>query len=315
MKEAYLKHYKERKENNLPPLSLDAKQTKSVVDNLISASDDEFFLDLLTHRIPPGVDEAAYVKAGFLTSVAKGDQFCQSISQKHATFLLGTMLGGYSINSLIDLLDIDETAKTACKALSHNILIYEAHQSVLEKSTHNAYAKKIIDSWASAEWFTSKTPLSETIKVVVFRVDGETNTDDLSPATEAWSRPDIPLHAQSMLVKKMDKPLETIEKLKEKGLPLAYVGDVVGTGSSRKSAINSVLWHMGESIDYIPNKNTGGIVLGGKIAPIFFNTAEDSGALPIECDVSKLTMGDEIQSTHLKVLLPIQLTKPSQLLS
>jgi len=294
MKEAYLKHYKERKENNLPPLSLDAKQTKSVVDNLISASDDEFFLDLLTHRIPPGVDEAAYVKAGFLTSVAKGDQFCQSISQKHATFLLGTMLGGYSINSLIDLLDIDETAETACKALSQNILIYEAHQSVLEKSTHNDYAKKIIDSWALAEWFTSKTPLSETIKVVVFRVDGETNTDDLSPATEAWSRPDIPLHAQSMLVKKMDKPLETIEKLKEKGLPLAYVGDVVGTGSSRKSAINSVLWHMGESIDYIPNKNTGGIVLGGKIAPIFFNTAEDSGALPIECDVSKLSMGDEI---------------------
>jgi len=163
MKEAYLKHCKERKENNLPPLSLDAKQTKSVVDNLISGSDDEFFLDLLTHRIPPGVDEAAYVKAGFLTSVAKGDQFCQSISQKHATFLLGTMLGGYSINSLIDLLDIDETAETACKALSHNILIYEAHQSVIEKSTHNAYAKKIIDSWASAEWFTSKTPLSETI--------------------------------------------------------------------------------------------------------------------------------------------------------
>lgn len=294
MKEAYLKHCKERKENILPPLSLDAKQTKSVVDNLISGSDDEFFLDLLTHRIPPGVDEAAYVKAGFLTSVAKGDQFCQSISQKHATFLLGTMLGGYSINSLIDLLDIDETAETACKALSHNILIYEAHQSVLEKSTHNDYAKKIIDSWASADWFTSKTPLSETIKVVVFRVDGETNTDDLSPATEAWSRPDIPLHAQSMLVKKMDKPLKTIEKLKEKGLPLAYVGDVVGTGSSRKSAINSVLWHMGESIDYIPNKNTGGIVLGGKIAPIFFNTAEDSGALPIECDVSKLSMGDEI---------------------
>ena len=294
MKEAYLKHCKERKEKNLPPLVLDAKQTKSVVDNLISGSDDEFFLDLLTHRIPPGVDEAAYVKAGFLTSVAKGDQLCLSISQKHATFLLGTMLGGYSINSLIDLLDIDETAETACKALSNTILIYEAHQSVLEKSTHNDYAKKIIDSWASAEWFTSKSPLSETIKVVVFRVDGETNTDDLSPATEAWSRPDIPLHAQSMLVKKMDKPLETIEKLKEKGLPLAYVGDVVGTGSSRKSAINSVLWHMGESIDYIPNKNTGGIVLGGKIAPIFFNTAEDSGALPIECDVSKLSMGDEI---------------------
>ena len=294
MKEAYLKHCDERKSENLPPLVLNAKQTKSVVEGLISGSDDDFYLDLLTHRIPPGVDEAAYVKAGFLTSIAKGDESCKAISQKHATFLLGTMLGGYSINSLIDLLDIDETAEEACKALSHTILIYEAHQSIVEKSTRNKHAKKIVDSWASADWFTSKEPLPESIKAVVFRVDGETNTDDLSPATEAWSRPDIPLHAKAMLIKKMDKPLEKIEQLKEKGLPLAYVGDVVGTGSSRKSAINSVLWHMGKSIDFIPNKNSGGIVLGGKIAPIFFNTAEDSGALPIECDVSKLQMGDEI---------------------
>ena len=294
MKEAYLKHCDERKSENLPPLVLNAKQTKSVVEGLISGSDDDFYLDLLTHRIPPGVDEAAYVKAGFLTSIAKGGESCKAISQKHATFLLGTMLGGYSITSLIDLLDIDETAEEACKALSHNILIYEAHQSILEKSTRNTYAKKIVDSWASADWFTSKDPLPESIKVVVFRVDGETNTDDLSPATEAWSRPDIPLHAKAMLIKKMDRPLEKIEQLKEKGFPLAYVGDVVGTGSSRKSAINSVLWHMGRPIDFIPNKNSGGIVLGGKIAPIFFNTAEDSGALPIECDVSKLQMGDEI---------------------
>ena len=294
MKEAYLKHCEERKVENLPPLALNAKQTKSVVDQLIVGSDDDFFLDLLTHRVPPGVDEAAYVKAGFLNSVAKGVQACKAISQKHATFLLGTMLGGYSITSLIELLDIDETAETACEALSHNILIYEAHQSILEKSTHNTYAKKIVDSWAEGDWFTSKDPLPENIKVIVFRVDGETNTDDLSPATEAWSRPDIPLHAKAMLIKKIDKPLETIEKLKEKGLPLAYVGDVVGTGSSRKSAINSVLWHMGKPIDYIPNKNSGGIVLGGKIAPIFFNTAEDSGALPIECDVSKMKMGDVI---------------------
>ena len=294
MKEAYLKHCDERKSENLPPLVLNAKQTKSVVEGLILGSDDDFYLDLLTHRIPPGVDEAAYVKAGFLTSIAKGDESCKAISQKHATFLLGTMLGGYSITSLIDLLDIDETAEEACKALSHTILIYEAHQSIVEKSTRNKHAKKIVDSWASADWFTSKEPLPESIKAVVFRVDGETNTDDLSPATEAWSRPDIPLHAKAMLIKKMDKPLEKIEQLKEKGLPLAYVGDVVGTGSSRKSAINSVLWHMGKSIDFIPNKNSGGIVLGGKIAPIFFNTAEDSGALPIECDVSKLKMGDEI---------------------
>jgi aconitate hydratase 2/2-methylisocitrate dehydratase len=256
MKEAYLKHCDERKSENLPPLVLNAKQTKSVVEGLISGSDDDFYLDLLTHRVPPGVDEAAYVKAGFLTSIAKGDESCKAISQKHATFLLGTMLGGYSITSLIDLLDINETAEEACKALSHNILIYEAHQSILEKSSRNKYAKKIVESWASADWFTSKEPLPESIKVVVFRVDGETNTDDLSPATEAWSRPDIPLHAKAMLIKKMDKPLERIEQLKEKGLQLAYVGDVVGTGSSRKSAINSVLWHMGKPIDFIPNKNS-----------------------------------------------------------
>ena len=180
------------------------------------------------------------------------------------------MLGGYSIASLIDLLDDEETAEAACEALSYTILIYEAHQQILEKSSSNSYAKKIVDSWASADWFTSKEPLPESIKVTVFRVDGETNTDDLSPATEAWSRPDIPLHAKAMLIKKMDKPLEKIEELKQKGLPLAYVGDVVGTGSSRKSAINSVLWHMGEPIDYIPNKNSGGIVLGGKIAPVSY---------------------------------------------
>ena len=294
MIEAYLKHCDERQSDNLPPLALDAKQTKSVVESLISGLDDEFYLNLLTHRVPPGVDEAAYVKAGFLTSIAKGDQSCKAISRKHATFLLGTMLGGYSIESLIDLLEDDETAAEACEALSHTILIYEAHHSILEKSAKNAHAKKIVDSWASADWFTSKDPLPESIKVTVFRVDGETNTDDLSPATEAWSRPDIPLHAKAMLVKKMDKPLEKIEELKQKGHPLAYVGDVVGTGSSRKSAINSVLWHMGDPIDYIPNKNSGGIVLGGKIAPIFFNTAEDSGALPIQCDVSALKMGDEI---------------------
>jgi aconitate hydratase 2/2-methylisocitrate dehydratase len=294
MIKAYLKHCEERKSDNLPPLALDAIQTKSVVESLISGLDDDFYLNLLTHRVPPGVDEAAYVKAGFLTSIAKGEQSCNAISRKHATFLLGTMLGGYSIESLINLLDDDETAEEACKALSHTILIYEAHQSIMEKSANNAHAKKIVDSWASADWFTSKEPLPESIKVTVFRVDGETNTDDLSPATEAWSRPDIPLHAKAMLVKKMDKPLEKIEELKQKGNPLAYVGDVVGTGSSRKSAINSVLWHMGEPIDYIPNKNSGGIVLGGKIAPIFFNTAEDSGALPIQCDVSELKMGDEI---------------------
>jgi len=294
MKTAYLAHIDERAQNNLPPLALNAEQTKSVVENLIKGNDEDFYLDLLTHRVPPGVDEAAYVKASFLASVAKGGQACNAIDQKQATFLLGTMMGGYNIGPLIDLLDIDITAQTATDALTKTLLIYEAYQTVVEKSANNDFAKQVIDAWANADWFTAKEALPKEIKLTVFRVEGEINTDDLSPATEAWSRPDIPLHAQSMLVKKMDNPLETIAQLKEKGLPLAFVGDVVGTGSSRKSAINSVLWHMGNDIDYIPNKRGGGVVLGGNIAPIFFNTAEDSGALPIECDVTQLNMGDEI---------------------
>ncbi|HBG03406.1 MAG TPA: aconitate hydratase B, partial [Gammaproteobacteria bacterium] len=294
MKTAYLAHIDERAQDNLPPLVLNAEQAKSVVENLIKGGDGDFYLDLLTHRVPPGVDEAAYVKASFLASVAKGDQTCDAIDQKHATFLLGTMMGGYNIDPLIELLDLDATAETARDALAKTLLIYEAYQAVVEKSANNAFAKQVIDAWANADWFTSKNKLPKKIKLIVFRVEGEINTDDLSPATEAWSRPDIPLHAQSMLGKTMENPLETIEKLKEKGFPLAFVGDVVGTGSSRKSAINSVLWHMGNDIDYIPNKRGGGVVLGGNIAPIFFNTAEDSGALPIECDVTKMSMGDEI---------------------
>ena len=294
MKTAYLTHINERAKDNLPPLALTAQQTKSVVESLINGNDDDFYLDLLTHCIPPGVDEAAYVKAGFLASVAKDEQTCNAISQEQATFLLGTMMGGYNIAPLIELLDIDTTAQIACDALSKTLLIYEAYQEIVEKSTNNTFAKQVVDSWANADWFTSKNELSKEIKLTVFRVDGEINTDDLSPATQAWSRPDIPLHAQSMLVKKMDNPLETIAQLKEKGLPLTFVGDVVGTGSSRKSAINSVLWHMGDNIDYVPNKHNGGVILGGNIAPIFFNTAQDSGALPIECDVSKMQMGDEI---------------------
>src|SRR6056300_177530 len=294
MKNEYLKHVEERNSEGLPPLALNAKQTKAVIDHLIDGDDDSFYLDLLTHRVPPGVDEAAYVKASFLNSVATGKQKCSAIDNKQATFLLGTMLGGYNIEPLIGLLDNEDTAEVACDALSNTLLIYDAYQLVLDKSSINEYAKKVVDNWSNATWFTSKKPLPKEIKLTVFRVPGETNTDDLSPATEAWSRPDIPVHAKSMLVKKMDKPLEKIEELKKKGLPLAFVGDVVGTGSSRKSAINSVLWHMGNDINYVPNKRSGGVILGGKIAPIFFNTAEDSGALPIECDVSKLNMGDEI---------------------
>ncbi|MDP6103126.1 MAG: bifunctional aconitate hydratase 2/2-methylisocitrate dehydratase [Gammaproteobacteria bacterium] len=294
MKSAYLKHIEERKNEELPPLALNAQQTQKVVENLINGVETDFYLDLLTNRVPPGVDEAAYVKAGFLSSVAKGQQECAGISQEDATFLLGTMMGGYNITPLIELLDIAVTQQAACDALSNTLLVYEAYQEILDKSNSNPFAKKVVDAWANADWFTSKDELPKEIQLTVFRVEGEINTDDLSPATEAWSRPDIPLHAKSMLTKKLDNPISTIEKLKGNGLPLAFVGDVVGTGSSRKSAINSVLWHMGNDIDYVPNKRSGGVVLGGKIAPIFFNTAEDSGALPIECNVSKMKMGDVI---------------------
>ncbi len=297
MLEAYRKHVEERAAENLPPLALDAQQVADLIE-LIKAPGSENtqeLIDLLVHRVPPGVDQAAYVKAAFLADVAKGDETCELISREYATELLGTMLGGYNIQPLIDCLDDDVTAPAAVKALSHTLLIYDAFHDVAEKSSSNDYAKQVIQSWADAEWFTSKPKMAEEITVTVYKVPGETNTDDLSPATEAWSRPDIPLHAQSMLVSKMEKPLETIEELKQKGHPIAYVGDVVGTGSSRKSAINSVLWHMGEDIPFVPNKREGGVVLGGKIAPIFFNTAEDSGALPIECDVDAMESGDVIR--------------------
>ena len=296
MLEAYRKHVEERAAEGLPPLPLDAAQVAELVELLKNppAGEEDFLLDLLTHRVPPGVDQAAYVKAAFLADVAKGKTACSLIDPVRATELLGTMLGGYNIQPLIELLDNDDTADAAAKALSHTLLIYDAFHDVAEKSESCDAAKRVIRSWADAEWFTSKPELAKAITVTVFKVPGETNTDDLSPATEAWSRPDIPLHAKSMLINKMERPLETIEELKQKGHPLAYVGDVVGTGSSRKSAINSVLWHMGEDIPYVPNKREGGVILGGKIAPIFFNTAEDSGALPIECDVSKMETGDVI---------------------
>jgi len=244
--------------------------------------------------VPPGVDQAAYVKAAFLTSVAQGETACDLISRETATELLGTMLGGYNVQPLIACLDDEVTAPTAVKALSHTLLIYDAFHDVTEKAKTNDYAKQVVQSWADAEWFTSKPEMPKEITVTVYKVPGETNTDDLSPATEAWSRPDIPLHAKSMLATKMENPLTTIEDLKKKGHPIAYVGDVVGTGSSRKSAINSVLWYMGNAIPFVPNKHEGGVVLGGKIAPIFFNTAEDSGALPIECDVEKMQTGDVV---------------------
>jgi len=295
--QAYRKHVEERAAEHLPPLALDAQQVAELIELIKNPAgeDTKVLLDLLIHRVPPGVDQAAYVKAAFLSAVASGETVCDLISREYAVELLGTMLGGYNIQSLIASLDDEVTAPAAVKALSHTLLIYDAFHDVTEKSKTNDYAKQVIQSWADAEWFTSKPEMAEEITVTVYKVPGETNTDDLSPATEAWSRPDIPLHAKSMLASKMENPLQTIDELKKKGHSIAYVGDVVGTGSSRKSAINSVLWHMGVAIPFVPNKHEGGVVLGGKIAPIFFNTAEDSGALPIECDVEKLNTGDVIR--------------------
>jgi aconitate hydratase 2/2-methylisocitrate dehydratase len=296
MLEAYTKHVAERAEDGLPPLPLNAEQVAALVELLKAppVGEEERLLDLLVNRVPPGVDQAAYVKAGFLSALAKGEAKSPLIDGRRATELLGTMLGGYNIASLVELLDDDDLAPIAAKALAKTLLVFDAYHDVIHKAKTNNWAKQVVDAWAEAQWFTDREPLAETITVTVFKVPGETNTDDLSPASEAWSRPDIPLHAKAMLVAKMPDGLQKIEELKKKGHPLAYVGDVVGTGSSRKSAINSVLWHMGEDIPYVPNKRQGGVVLGGKIAPIFFNTAEDSGCLPIECDVAQLEMGDVI---------------------
>ena len=296
MLNAYRDHVAERAALGLPPLPLSAEQTAALVDLLKQppAGEEATLVDLLENRVPAGVDQAAYVKAAFLSDVALGKAVSPLVSPSHAVKLLGTMLGGYNVQALVALLDTPLGAEAAA-ALSHTTLMFDAFHDVQEKmQAGNAHAKKLIESWAAGDWFTSRPELPKEIRAVVFKVPGETNTDDLSPAQEAWSRPDIPLHAKAMLTAKMPDGLNTIATLKQKGLPLAYVGDVVGTGSSRKSAINSVQWHMGEDIPYIPNKRTAGIVLGGKIAPIFFNTAEDSGALPIQCDVSKLDTGDVI---------------------
>jgi aconitate hydratase 2 / 2-methylisocitrate dehydratase len=288
----------EREALGIPPLPLSAAQTAQLCELLQhpTEAEAEFLLHLLRDRISPGVDEAAYVKAAFLTSVAKGEVSSPLVSPQAATELLGTMLGGYNVQSLIELLQSpDETiAQKAAEGLKKTLLIYDAFNEVWELAQTNAYAKQVIDSWAAAEWFTRKPPVPEAITVTVYKVPGETNTDDLSPAPHATTRPDIPLHALVMLESRMEKPLETIASLKAKGHPLAYVGDVVGTGSSRKSAMNSVIWHIGEDIPFVPNKRCGGYILGGKIAPIFFNTGEDSGALPIECDVTVLNTGDVI---------------------
>lgn len=296
MLNAYRDHVAERAALGLPPLPLSAEQTALLVELLKHppVGEETTLLELLENRVPAGVDQAAYVKAAFLSDIASGTATSSLVSPVKAVQLLGTMLGGYNVQALVALLD-SPLGEEAANALKYTTLMFDAFHDVQEKmQAGNAHAKRLIESWAEAEWFTARKILPQEIRAVVFKVPGETNTDDLSPAQEAWSRPDIPLHAKAMLVSKMPDGLDTIQKLKEKGLPLAYVGDVVGTGSSRKSAINSVQWHMGEDIPCIPNKRTGGIVLGGKIAPIFFNTAEDSGALPIQCNVELMNTGDVI---------------------
>ena len=307
MLEAYRNHVQERSAEGVPPKALDAAQTAALVELLKNppAGEEAFLVNLLENRIPAGVDEAAYVKAAFLADVVTGKVQSKLVSQVRAVELLGMMLGGYNVQPLIAALDHSETADAAANALSHTLLMFDAFHDVADKAkAGNASAQKVMDSWAAGEWFTSRPELAQKITVTVFKVPGETNTDDLSPAPDAWSRPDIPLHANAMLKMARDGiepvnngsvgPLKQIEAVKAKGFPVAYVGDVVGTGSSRKSATNSVLWFFGDDMPGIPNKRTGGYCFGSKIAPIFFNTMEDAGALPIEMDVSKMEMGDVI---------------------
>ncbi len=309
MLQAYRQHVAERTALGIPPLPLDARQVADLIELIKNPppGEAEFLLDLLTYRVPPGVDDAAKVKASFLAAVAHGDIDVALISRAKATELLGTMVGGYNVKPLIDLLDDEQTAVIASSGLKKTLLMFDFFHDVAEKAkAGNAHAKEIIQSWADAQWFTERPEVPRKITVTVFKVPGETNTDDLSPAPDAWSRPDIPLHYLAMLKNtragaafKPEEdgkrgPIRFIDDLKKKGHLVAYVGDVVGTGSSRKSATNSAIWATGEDIPYVPNKRFGGVTLGGKIAPIFFNTQEDSGALPIEVDVSKLEMGDVV---------------------
>jgi len=294
----YKAHVDERKAQNIPPLPLDADQTSQLVDLLKSEHEEsELLLHLLKERVPAGVDQSAYVKAAFLADITTDKTSSPYITKTDAVKILGTMLGGYNIHPLIECLKIDELGDVAAEALGKTLLIFDAFNEIFELAKTNEHAKKVVNDWAEGKWFTEKSELPEQIKLTVYKVPGEINTDDLSPATDAWSRPDIPLHALAMFKmprEGLERPLEIIEELKEKGNPLVFVGDVVGTGSSRKSATNSVLWHMGDEIPSIPNKKEGGFCFGGKIAPIFFNTLEDSGAFPIELDVSKMEMGQEI---------------------
>lgn len=303
----YRKHVAEREALGVPPQPLTDVQTADLVELLKNPpqGEEEYLIDLLENRVPAGVDQAAYVKAAFLNAIVKGDATSPLVSKERAVYLLGTMLGGYNVAPLVELLDDDELGEMAAKALKKTLLVFDAFHDVEEKAkAGNANAKAVLESWAEGEWFTNRPKVPEEMTITVFKVTGETNTDDLSPAQDAWSRPDIPLHANAMLKNEREGihpekngevgPLTQIQELLDRGHPVAYVGDVVGTGSSRKSATNSVLWFFGEEIPHIPNKKDGGVCLGGKIAPIFFNTMEDAGALPVEIDVTEMNMGDEI---------------------
>ncbi len=294
----YKAHTEERaNEGGLPPLALTAEETAQLVELLKAdtVAESEYVLDLFNNKINPGVDDAAYVKAAFLNDIVQGNVSCSVISKSEAVRILGTMMGGFNVVPLIDALKIDEVAAAAANELKNTILVYDSFNDVKDlMDAGNSYAKEVIESWANAEWFTNKPALEEEMTLTVYKIPGETNTDDLSPATVAFTRSDIPLHATAMLQSRMENPLDTMKELKEKGHPLVYVGDVVGTGSSRKSGINSVQWHMGRDIPGVPNKRTGGVVIGSIIAPIFFNTAEDSGCLPIEASVDALETGDVI---------------------
>ena len=336
MLQAYRQHAAERAALGIPPLPLDAKQVAALIE-LIKASpsketagEEAFLMDLLTHRVPPGVDDAAKVKASFLAAVAHGELSVALVSKALATQLLGTMVGGYNVHPLIELLDDADVADIAAEGLKKTLLMFDFFNDVAAKAqAGNAKANEVMKSWADAEWFTTRPEVPRTITVSVFKVPGETNTDDLSPAPDAWSRPDIPLHYLAMLKNTREGaafkpeedgkrgPMQFIEELKKKGHLVAYVGDVVGTGSSRKSATNSIVWGFGEDIPFVPNKRFGGVTLGGKIAPIFFNTQEDSGALPIEVDVGGLEMGDvlDVQPYDGKILKNGAVVKTFQLRS
>ena len=308
MLEAYREHVAEREALGIPPKPLNAEQTAALVDLLKNppAGEEETLVYLLENRIPPGVDEAAYVKAAFLSAIAKGEATSPLVSKEYAVKLLGMMQGGYNIETLVELLDNSELAELAGEQLKKTLLMFDAFNDVKEKmDAGNAVAKSVVESWANAEWFTNKKKVPESTKMVVFKVTGETNTDDLSPAPDAWSRPDIPLHARAAYKMERDGlkpeepgvtgPMSQIDEIKSKGLPVAFVGDVVGTGSSRKSATNSVLWFFGEDIPGVPNKRAGGVCIGNKVAPIFFNTMEDAGALVFEAPVDDMNMGDVIE--------------------